>query len=271
LISVWKTILPKLEVILQRKREENLALARRARETERQGEIRGFYNELMFSEPLDKGTDKRTFPRLKDILILPSVAKFIRDNETPVTRDLWLASLDEIKVEVAEAQRKMRRMLVELLQEPATESKTEDGTEAAGGDTAMKEESEDAIAPPEDELATDTKNEILLRQASTFFGCSECSLTSLHYPEMLSHPDMCAHSWRAMYLRVPPFEFKSVPNVVKIAKRLLKSLSMPEDSPRYTITNMEGPFECLGCLAATRMNWEKIVRAAPSYMFTPAC
>jgi hypothetical protein len=43
-----------------------------------------------------QGSESKTFPTLSDIYTLPSIMKFIDDDETPITATTWEASLDTV-------------------------------------------------------------------------------------------------------------------------------------------------------------------------------
>ncbi|KAF9513241.1 hypothetical protein BS47DRAFT_1344467 [Hydnum rufescens UP504] len=131
---IWNRIRPRLEAILQVRKEKRLVQEKQARKNLRRREVDNLMT-TMASDSAARGENGKfsryhwvfAFPALEDLYDLPSVKPFIEADETSVTIDAWTEKEQDIKHDVKIHQMKVRRLLVRKLLD------TNSSTQAAQG------------------------------------------------------------------------------------------------------------------------------------------
>ncbi|RPD67471.1 hypothetical protein L226DRAFT_136938 [Lentinus tigrinus ALCF2SS1-7] len=185
--QIWTDARPKLEALIEQKRQDRLQAAFEARLKERRVELAPYYEDFLKTVP---ETERPFMPNLYDAGALPCMAAVLSENnaETPVTLARVVPVLDKLREEVqpyiADAKRTLAKMLHDERQRPIYKKEPLPAYDAAQVDA---------------ELA----------KASSLFSCHHCSLTA-----SLSAQDICTH-WRTEHPHLkwndswPPNEPKS--------------------------------------------------------------
>ncbi|EIW61192.1 uncharacterized protein TRAVEDRAFT_69608 [Trametes versicolor FP-101664 SS1] len=168
---IWTTVLPKLRILIEKKREGDRQAIFEYRLAERRAEFRLFYD--FFLQSILSASDRQFAPNWHDTCVLPAVHQLLAENDAKivVTEKRISVFKEGITHAVRASASQIKHDLMEMLHREQYE---------VHNTPAM---------PPYDMAQIDAE----LAKASSLFLCNRCSHTVA-----ASAPDICAH-WRAKH------------------------------------------------------------------------
>ncbi|KAG8958810.1 hypothetical protein FRC00_002256 [Tulasnella sp. 408] len=239
--KIWQNIRPKLESILETRRNNLLEMQRRQRRSQRDSAIGRFYGKLAV-EVLDLSfhRDDLTFllPKLDEGLAPPSIKSLLTNDTETVSEDQWIEVAPEARLFLLRWWRDCLKQLTARLEDGATASV--ENTKTRFKATYSKAETVEAISESIEELRAK------LSYVTSAFVCGRRDCGKVFW-----FPDFISHAWSSHYSRSMDEITNTLeslrPDGQDLVKRLLKELKLDPETAKVCHPAEEKSFLCTRC------------------------